>query len=39
MWYVFNRQDSWECGWTVKSQREAIKQCAEDENLTYCYVG
>lgn len=39
MWYVYNKQDSWECGWTVASEAEAKKKCAENEELTYTYVG
>lgn len=39
MWIVFNREDSWECGWQVKSEAEAIRQCKENETLTYVYVG
>ena len=37
MWYVYNKQDSWECGWEVETEDEAIQQCKEDEELTYCY--
>ena len=39
MWIVYNKQDSWECGWKVRNRVEAIRQCERDENLTYCYVG
>lgn len=38
MWYVYNRQDSWQCGWVVKSEEEALKQCIENDELTYKYV-
>ena len=38
MWYVFNKQDSWQEGWTVSNEAEAVKQCEADENLTYMYV-
>ena len=38
MWIVFNREDSWECGWQAKNESDAIRQCAKDESLTYYYV-
>ena len=38
MWYVYNRQDSWQCGWVVKSEEEALKQCIENDELTCKYV-
>ena len=38
MWYVFNKEDSWECGWSVDSEKDAIKQCDADTSLNYCYV-
>lgn len=39
MWIVFNRQDSWQCGWAVESEAEAKRQCEEDESLTYIFAG
>lgn len=39
MWYVYNIEDSWQCGWTVENEQEAIQQCMANEELTYCYVG
>ena len=39
MWIVYNKQDTWECGWVVYSEAEAIRQCKEDDSLTYIYVG
>lgn len=39
MWIVYNREDSWECGWQVASEAEAKRRCREDENLTYIYIG
>lgn len=39
MWIVYNKQDSWECGWAVASEEEARRQCEEDENLTYIFAG
>jgi len=38
MWIVYNREDTYDCGWEVESREEAIQQCEEDENLTYVYV-
>lgn len=38
MWYVFNREDSWQCGVQVSSEVEAIRRCKEDSSLTYMYV-
>lgn len=39
MWIVFNRHDSWECGYSVSSESEARDICKENEKLDYCYVG
>lgn len=39
MWYVYNRQDTWQCGWEVETESEAIEFCNDDNELTYCYVG
>lgn len=39
MWYVFNREDSWMCGWVVANMDEAINQCNRNSELTYCYIG
>ena len=39
MWYVYNVQDTWMCGWTVESREEAIAQCKADSELTFCYIG
>lgn len=38
MWYVFNKGDSWECGISVTSEKEAKRRCQADSNLTYCFV-
>lgn len=38
MWFVYNRADSWMCGWSVASEAEAIAQCEADEELTYRYI-
>lgn len=34
MWYVYNKEDSWQCGWQVANEQEALRQCAENKNLT-----
>ena len=39
MWMVFNKQDSWQCGYSVASESEAQKICKEDTEMDYCYVG
>ena len=38
MWIVYNREDSWEWGWQVDNETEAITECLLDENLTYIYI-
>lgn len=38
MWIVYNRQDSWECGFEVHTENEAIEFCSENEEYTYKYV-
>lgn len=38
MWYVYNCQDSWQCGYSVASESEAIVICDTDDTMTYCYV-
>ena len=39
MWIVYNKEDSWQCGWSVNSEQEAIAECERDKNLTYKYIG
>jgi hypothetical protein len=39
MWIVYNRQDSPDCGWVVDSEKEAQRQCKEDESLAYIWLG
>ena len=38
MWIVYNKEDNYLCGWIVESEKEAIKQCKENKELTYKYV-
>ena len=38
MWIVYNREDSWECGFQVKSEKEAISYCKENQDYTYKYI-
>lgn len=35
MWYVYNIEASWECGWSVDSEEEAIRECEADDSLNY----
>lgn len=37
MWIVFNIEDSSELGWQVSSEREALRQCRENDNLDYIW--
>ena len=37
-WVVYNVEDSPECGHFVASEEEAIRECEENEYLTYCFV-
>ena len=39
MWIVFNRQDNWECGYSVASEAEAKSVCEKDTEMVYTYVG
>ena len=39
MWIVFNRQDSWVCGYSVANEAEAVQICKADDTMDYCYVG
>lgn len=39
MWYVYNINDSWHCGFTVANEDEAAKHCAQNPDYTYKYVG
>ena len=39
MWYVFFHEDSWQCGWSVASEKEAIAYCETHEGYDYVYVG
>ena len=36
-WIVYNKEDTPDCGWVVENEQEAKRQCAEDENLDYCF--
>lgn len=38
MWIVYNKEDSWTCGWQVNSEKEALEQCLKNDNLTYKYI-
>ena len=38
MWMVFNKQDSWMCGYSVATEGEALEICREDEEMDCCYV-
>lgn len=40
MWYVFYAEDSWEHGFVVSSEKEAIEICKDDETgmTVYRYV-
>lgn len=37
MWIVYNREDSSDCGWEVETEAEAVRQCEEDDSLTYVW--
>ena len=39
MWIVYNREDSWECGFEVKTETDAIDYCRQYQNYTYIWVG
>lgn len=39
MWYVFFKEDSWECGWSVKSREEAERFCENNPDYCFVYVG
>lgn len=38
MWIVYNRQDSWQLGYSVSSEKEAVNICESNPELTYEYV-
>lgn len=39
MWIVYNQEDSWELGYSVESEKEAINICESNPNeLAYIYV-
>ena len=39
MWMVFNHEDSWECGYSVASESEAMEICNADPSMMYMYIG
>lgn len=39
MWYVYNKEDSWMCGYPVSSRQEAEAICNENKEMDYCYIG
>ena len=38
MWIVYNREDSWEHGFEVPTETEAIEYCRNYQGFTYTYV-
>ena len=38
-WVVYNKQDSWEVGFEVPTEKEAIEYCNNNPEYTYIYVG
>lgn len=38
MWVVYNKQDSWQCGFEVPTEQEAYEYCKENTEYTYQYV-
>lgn len=38
MWIVYRKYDSWECGFEVPTEKEAIEYCKEEEEYRYIYV-
>ena len=38
MWVVYNKQDSWQCGFEVPTEQEAYEYCKENAEYTYQYV-
>lgn len=38
MWIVFNREDSWECGYSVANEGVAREICKANEEMDYRYV-
>ena len=39
MWIVYFHEDSWECGFEVPTEKEAVEYCEENEGYRYIYVG
>lgn len=39
MWMVFNSEDSWEQGYSVANESEALEICNSNPEMDYCYVG
>ena len=38
MWIVYHHEDSWQCGWEVPTEREAVEYCKENPEYRYKYV-
>lgn len=38
LWIVYNREDSWEHGFEVPTETEAIEYCRNYQEFTYTYV-
>lgn len=39
MWIVYFHEDSWQCGFEVPTEKEAVEYCEENEGYRYIYVG
>lgn len=39
MWIVYWHSDSWQCGFEVPTETEAVVYCEENEGYRYVYVG
>ena len=38
MWFVYYKEDSWECGWSVESEKEALQYCNENPDYRCIWV-
>lgn len=39
MWMVYFHEDTWQCGFEVPTEKEAVEYCEENEGYRYVYIG
>lgn len=38
MWIIYYKDDSWQCGWSVESEQEALQYCKKHPDYRCIWV-